>query len=331
MRECSLILPRRRDVLAGSLAGVGSISLLGSSRVHAQQGQADAASPKRALRIAHMTDVHLQPERAADQGFAKALQHVQNLEDPPELIINGGDSIGCSFNTDERRAKVQWDLWHAVLKSECSLPMLHCIGNHDIWGWDKAASGTTGDEPRWGKQWAIEAFEISNRYYSTDRGGWHFIMLDSTQPRGNDYTAHLDEEQWDWLEKDLAATNPQTPVVITTHIPIMTVTSFYDGDGKRFDDQSHNWTVPGSWMHTDAVRLRDLFRQHRNVKLCLSGHMHQVDHIVFDQVGYCCSGAVSGSWWGGEYHGFDAGYAIIDLHTDGSYNFQYVTYNWQPR
>jgi len=281
-----------------------------------------------------MTDVHVKPEHGAPAGFAKALRHVQGLDDPAQLIINGGDAIFCSFSSSAGRAKLEWDLWNKVVGDECDLPMLHCIGNHDIWGWDRRTSRTTGDEPLWGKGRAIDALQMPGRYYSESRAGWHFVMLDSVRhlgdPRGASLTAYIDDEQWDWLEKDLAA-HTDMPTVIVTHMPITSVTAFYDGNGSRYSPASDFWNVPGGWMHSDGVKLRDLFRKHRQVKLCLGGHMHQVDRISFDGVGYCCSGAVSGRWWVGSYYGFDAGYALVDLYDNGTYGYQYVNYGWNPR
>lgn len=46
---------------------------------------------QRALRIAHLTDIHVQPEMNAAAGMARALQHAQNLPDKPGIkyLCNG--------------------------------------------------------------------------------------------------------------------------------------------------------------------------------------------------------------------------------------------------
>jgi len=331
-------MKRRKFIQSVLGASVGAAALGSTRPLHAMESpHTSGAGPgpgKRLLRVAHMTDVHIKPERVAVDGFTKALRHAQGLDDPPELIINGGDAIFCSFSSPEAEAKEQWDVWNKVVAAECSLPMLHCIGNHDIWGWDRHLSKTTGDEPLWGKGRAIDALQMPGRYYSESHAGWHFIMLDSTRhfgdPLGAAITAHIDAEQWDWLEKDLAA-HADMPTLIVTHMPIITVTGFYDGDGHRFSRPHDSYSIPGGWMHTDTAKLRDLFRKHRQVKLCLGGHMHQVDEIEFDQVWYCCSGAISGNWWKGPYFGFDPGYALVDLYDNGTFGYQYVNYGWKPR
>lgn len=281
---------------------------------------------RRTLRLAHLTDIHLQPERAAARGLAECLRHVQALKDPPQLILNGGDSVMDVFATSAQRAKVQADLWHKVWKDECSLPVEHCIGNHDVWGWNKEKSQTTGDEPGWGKAWALELLGLKQRYRSFDRAGWHFVVLDSTFPKGDGYTARLDDEQFDWLARDLAGTPATTPVLVLTHIPILAVCAYFDGENEKSGD----WRVPGAWMHIDARRIKDLFLQHRNVKLCLSGHEHMVDRCEYLGVSYICNGAVSGGWWKGPYHEFEPGYGLIDLHDDGSFGWEFVRYPWTP-
>ena len=81
-------------------------------------------------------------------------------------------------------------------------------------------------------------------------------------------------------------------------------------------------------MHEDAGLLKDLFARHRNVKIGLSGHMHQVDRIDFQGVSYLCSGAVSGSWWNGRYYACDYGYTVLDLYSDGTFEHEYVGYGW---
>ncbi|MHC4257500.1 MAG: metallophosphoesterase, partial [Planctomycetota bacterium] len=72
-----------------------------------------------------------------------------------------------------------------------------------------------------------------------------------------------------------------------------------------------------------------MFKDRPNVKLALSGHMHLIDRVDIRQTSFICDGAVSGSWWQGDYHGFDEGYGLVDLYDDGSFEHQYVAYNWK--
>lgn len=221
------------------------------------------------------------------------------------------------------RVKIQFDLWKQIVeKEECSKPVLHVIGNHDIWGWaDKAKSGTTGDEPEYGKAWALDAFEIPRRYYSVHRNGWHLIVLDSTQYDGGAYIAQIDDEQFEWLENDLKSTPPTTPILIASHIPIISFCPLMFG-ARRPDDR----TLPQAAMehqpcglHIDARKLKDLFGKHPNIKLCLSGHIHLADRVDYLGITYLCNPAVSGGWWGGPFQEVQNGYTIVDLFEDGTF------------
>ncbi len=316
----------RRELL--KLAGGVGAGLLagGASAQPVTSGQ--MASRLRTLRFAHFTDVHVKPERGADRGFIAALQHAHALDDPPELLVNGGDVIMDALGQTAERTQTQWDLLHRILDDHCRLPIEHCLGNHDIWGWYTDKSGTTGDEPKWGKACALEQFQLEKPYRSFDRAGWHFVILDSVQLRegGGAYVARLDDEQFEWLQGDLADTPDTTPVVVVSHIPIVAVTPMFFKN--EFTDNDPD--LSAALIHTDLHRIKDLFARHGNVKLCLSGHIHLVDRVEYLGTTYICDGAVSGAWWGGDWHECDEGYGVIDLYDDGSFEHQYVPYGWTP-
>lgn len=309
----------RREFLRNTSATVGAAALL---PVDAVAQPLPNPRRQRVLRIAHLTDVHVQPEKSAPDGMARALHHAQNLSDKPNLIFNGGDAIMDALKADQARTKTQWQVWQSVLKNECSLPVVHCIGNHDVWGW-KMKEKLVKQDRLYGKQWAMDAFRLAARYYSFDRAGWHFIVLDSTHPAKNGYIAKLDEEQFAWLQTDLKNTPNTTPVCVLSHIPILCFCAFFDGDNEK----SGNWRVPGAWMHIDARRIKNVFRQHQNIKLCLSGHIHLQDEVEYLGIKYLCNGAVSGNWWDGDYQEFPPAYVIVDLYDDGSSESEFIPYN----
>jgi hypothetical protein len=150
-------------------------------------------------------------------------------------------------------------------------------------------------------------------------------VLDSTQPSDDaEYTAFLDEEQFDWLQRDLKATDPTTPALVLSHIPIMSITTLLWAKEEKGD-----FRVSGSLMHTDCLRLKNLFAQHANVKVCLSGHTHLIDRCDYNGVSYICNGAVSGNWWKGRHKDCDEGYGVIDLYEDGSFSNEYIKYGWK--
>jgi Icc protein len=317
----------RRDALKiTGLAALG-IGVSAPITLAAPQTPSPSAPRKRALRLAHLTDVHVQPERRASDGMIACLHHVQSLKDKPDLILTGGDSVFDSFEADDARTKLQWDLWRAALKHENGIAVKSCIGNHDIWGGNKVKSKTTGEEPNYGKKRAIDMLHLSDRYYAFDQAGWHFIVLDSTQPNdAGGYTAFLDEAQFDWLQRDLRDTPATTPVLVLSHIPIVSVTPILWAREEEGDLR-----IKSSHMHTDCMRIKTLFAQHPNVKVCLSGHMHLIDRCDYNGVTYLCDGAVSGNWWKGRHKDCDEGYGIIDLYTDGTFAHEYAKYGWQAQ
>jgi Icc protein len=276
-----------------------------------------------------MTDAHVHPGRGAPEGLAQCLRHIQSHHDPVQMILNGGDVLANAFDVTLAKAREQADVWQRVLRDECRLPIHHCIGNHDIWGWDRTRSGTTSAEPGWGKGLIREIFGIERCYYSFNRAGWHFIVLDSVHPapRPSGYIGKLDDEQFDWLQADLAAVSPDVPILVMSHIPILSVTGYFCGNNEKTGD----WHVRSELMHIDARRIVDLFARHPNVKLCIAGHMHMTDRCEYQSVTYLCTGAVCGRWWQGNYETCEEGYGLIDLYTDGTFDVQYLPYHWTPK
>ena len=282
--------------------------------------------PKRGLRVAHLTDVHVSPDLGAPEGLAAALRHAQGQADRPDLILFGGDCIGDALATPKPNVLAQWEVWERALAAELRTPARACLGNHDIFGWNVRGDAAVRADPDYGKAMALERLEMPARHYSFDQGGWHFVVLDSMEfSHGNNqgYLARLDDEQFAWLEADLAATPAVTPVCVLSHIPILSVAAFLDGDLNG----TGTWVVPGSWMHIDARRIKDLFARHPNVKVCLSGHLHMVDDVTYLGVRYLCDGAVCGGWWKGKWQEFGPAYALLDLYEDGSVERTMVAYS----
>lgn len=295
-------------------------------RIGANSVPSGLPTRKRVLRLAHLSDIHVQPERGAGEGLAAALRHVHALQDKPDLILTGGDLVMDSFEASRERTQTQWDLFTNVLGQECKIPVEHCLGNHDVLGWNKKNSKTRGDEQGWGKVWACDLLGLPAPYRSFERAGWRFIVLDSVFPHEDGYIGRLDDAQWEWLRGTLEQTAATTPVLIVSHIPILTATTFMDNSRKGGD-----FTVSRSLMHEDMLTFRDLFLKHRNVRVCLSGHMHLYDRLDYNGTTFICDGAVSGSWWKGTHQQTPAGYGVFNLYDDGTFENEYVEYGWAAR
>ncbi|MEQ8553012.1 MAG: metallophosphoesterase [Cyclobacteriaceae bacterium] len=303
---------KRRELI--NLIGLGTLAPLTGVAATSKK------SKKPALRIAHLTDIHLNDNKDAVRNFRNCLQHLQMLGDPADVVFNGGDCIMDALGVEDKsRVDLQWNTFERSYQSESDLEIIHCIGNHDVW------AGTSKTDPLYGKKYATERLNLDKPYYSFDRAGWHFIVLDSTHPVGEGwYTARLDEEQMAWLKDDLEKTPSDASVFVMSHIPILSVSVFYTDNVKN-----NAWQVPGGWMHLDFLDIQKLFLAHGNVKLCVSGHMHLIDQLNYNGINYVCNGAVSGSWWSDPYyHESKAGYAMINLYADGSFEREFVHYDW---
>ncbi|MGX5689643.1 metallophosphoesterase family protein [Arcticibacter tournemirensis] len=310
---------KRRDLL--KYAGLGTVALAATNSLDVFSSERKTViKSKRVLRIAHITDIHIQPEKNAAEKFAACLRFIHSLSDRPDVIFSTGDHVMDSLDQSKERVKQQWDVWNRVVKAENSLPIHHCLGNHDCW----TGPGSKND-PLGRKKFASDQLGLAKPYYSFDRNGWHFIILDSTfLDSGQGYLGKLDEQQFNWLQHDLKSLDSKTPVMVLSHIPILGVSVFFDGENEK---SGMNWNVPGAWMHIDARKITDLFYQYPNVKLCIRGHIHLKDSAEYNNVSYFCNGAVCGNWWDGVYHQTPPGFALIDLFDDGTFRNQYLPYD----
>lgn len=277
---------------------------------------ADAAK-KPVLRVAHLTDVHLKDKWDAPARFRRCLRHVQAQRPGVDVILNGGDIVFDMNKENLDIIKGQWQLWHSTLKAETSVPIFYALGNHDVW-WNEDDKG----QALYGKKFSMNELGLSTSYYSFVRSGWKFVILDSVHLDVDNswYIGRLGDEQMGWLANELKTTDAAVPVCVLTHIPILTATNLIE------DNIVNKWVMTGGEMHTDTSKIIDLFFEHPNVKLCLSGHIHLREKLVYNRVTYLCNGAVSGAWWEGNRRQTAPGYGLIDLYADGTFDESYVNY-----
>ena len=331
----------RREFLIGASAAVAGAAAACTVRpeetAQANGAVAAAISPGGredrgpALRLAHLTDMHVLPRAEATDGFARALRHAQGLQPPVAAILNTGDCIMDSLGADRAQTQAQWDAFVSILEAERTLPIYHAIGNHDVWGWGLGQADLESD-PLYGKGFALQSLGLSSRYYAFDLAPWRFLVLDSTHPSTLEagaphadlaYTGRLDDEQFGWLEQQLQSAPDDQLVCIVSHIPILCACELLDGP----NEETGNWLMPGAWMHIDSRRMVDLFLEHPNVKACLSGHAHQVERLEYHGLTYLNDGAVCGAWWNGAYLGFPPAYVVVSLYADGTVENEFIAYD----
>lgn len=261
------------------------------------------------LTVAHITDVHIRANEGVPERAKRCLDEV--LKHKIDFILNGGDSIHDASYDNVQRNQVteQWAIWDNFIGGT-KLEVFSCIGNHDLW-W----KAPNKEDEMYGKPYVVKRLKIPNRYYSFKKKNWHFIILD-----GNSSGIKLDPDQMSWLEKELDDLKPNTPVLVMSHYPILTVTNTWEGG-----------------QHGDHKELKKLFYKHKDkVKICLSGHQHLLDEAVYNGIKYHCNGSMSGFWWGkGDeksaqpyyYQESSPGYALLKFYADGRVENQYIPLN----
>ena len=307
---------KRRDFISNS-AGLSVAAFVNPSTALAKEDK------KPPIRVAHLTDMQVKPGIDIEAGVAKAMHHAQILVPEIDFIINGGDAIMDALAADKEKTQQQWDLFTSILKKEISLPIYHCIGNHDIWGWFIKENKPENDR-QYGKVWVVETLKMKNRYYSFSKDKWHFIVLDSTQlnPAGG-YIGKIDDEQLAWLQTELAAVPKEKFICIVSHIPILSICA-----GLFFDKTEDNGDlkIQRNLMHSDFLILKKIFNKYPNIKVCISGHIHLQDELNYLGIKYYCNGAVCGNWWKGSFQEFAPAYAALEFYEDGTTKRYMINY-----
>ena len=304
---------RTSTLLTGATAGVSNIFQSSESKLKSYTS----------FKVAFITDIHVKTDEISQTGMRKALKHVNSLRNKPSFIINGGDSIMDALAANKTETQSQWDVWNKIMEEENKLQVYHCIGNHDVWGWQVKDESIKSD-PLYDKNWVISNHKMPARYYSFEKNNWLFIVLDSTQENEGGYIARFDEEQFTWLEKELASAPKDKFICIVSHIPIISFCS-----AMFFDDMLPNgdWKLSRVLLHVDARRIKNLFKAYPNIKVCLSGHIHLQDEVNYLGIKYLCNGAISGKWWKGSFQDFPPAYALLDFHNDGTIDREMICYD----
>lgn len=166
---------------------------------------------------------------------------------PISFIIDTGD-------VTEFGGHASWEKYLSYFEG-VAVPLYMCVGNHD---------GT----------WRSLTYEVrqlfGSPYYSFDKLGCHFVMLDSAGLQHP--LPSIGPEQLTWLKKDLAKVGRDTPVFVALHHPLRTseFASRYEVD-----------------------RLIDMLRPY-NVIAILFGHGHGATHEVYEGI----DAVQGGSTWG---------------------------------
>jgi Icc protein len=260
------------------------------------------------------TDTHIQPELNATQGCDMAFKHMRGLK--AEFAIQGGDHIFDGLGVPKERSLALFDLYDKT-QQDVGMKVYHTIGNHDVLG-IYPESGMAPTDPLYGKKYWED--HMGKTYYSFDRKGVHFVVLDSigvTEDRA--YEGRIDAVQLKWLAGDLKAQAAGAPIVVISHIPVVSAFASYV-PVPATEPKHHGNTVANS----DEVIA--LLEGHK-VLAVLQGHTHINERVDWHGVPYITSGAVSGNWWKGTHMGAAEGFTVVSLR-GGKLTTRYETYGF---
>jgi Icc protein len=301
-----MLLNRRRFL---ALTGAAGLSTWLGPSLH---GLAPATQDFSFLFI---TDCHLQPELNAAQGCGQCFKKARTIKS--DFVLQGGDHIFDGLQVSRARASGLYDLYGKT-EQDLGMKIYHTLGNHDCFG-VYPSSGVAESDPLYGKKMFEERF--GKTYYSFDHKGVHFIVLDSigiTSDRA--YEGRVDAAQLDWLKSDLGGLPALTPIIVTTHIPLVTAFSSYvpvpDPEPKH-----HGMSV------ANAYEVIALFEGH-NVLGVLQGHTHINERVMWRGVPYITSGAVCGNWWHGTRMGTPEGFTVVRVE-HGKLSASYESYGFR--
>jgi Icc protein len=297
----------RREFL--STAGMALAAPLAAHGLATPRSSAAAAYASGSFDFVFLTDTHIRPELSAPAGCHAAFTKIDALH--PEFVIQGGDHIDDALEVPRERATELFDLYTKA-ESALDIPVYHTIGNHDVFG---VANASSHGDPLYGKRMYQERY--GNTYFSFNHRGYHFVILDSIQILDTTYEARVDAGQIAWLEKDLAALAAGTPVIVITHVPLVTGASSYtalraDKVGKVF--------IQNAWQILPLL-------EKQNVLAVFQGHTHINEVVTFRSIPYVSCGAVCGNWWHGPRWGTPEGFTVVSL-KEGTCTWRYETYGF---
>jgi len=160
----------------------------------------------------------------------------------------------------------------------------HVLGNHDM-------DFTT-------KEQMVNFWSMPSRYYSFNRGGFHFVILDRNNLKtdsgyipyanGNFYVdsnmrGHADPEQLEWLKNDLSQT--QLPTVVFMHQAL--------GLSYTTNDAQKSIETIFEQVNQKASSSK--------VVACFCGHSHLDYHNLKNGIHYIWINSISYYWVGDKY------------------------------
>jgi 3',5'-cyclic AMP phosphodiesterase CpdA len=269
------------------------------------------------LRLGFFTDVHARTEWQTPQAMALAAAALNART--PDLVIAGGDLITDGFQSGASSVAPRWDAYLKMHRA-VEAPVEPVLGNHDM----VAARPEDGTEPSADPRAEFRRrLGVDRTWRSFEAAGTRFFLLDSIQVSDDDlkYHGRISGRQLAWLADELGRIDTDTPIVLATHIPLLTA-MYQATEGATF-------AAPANRVTVNNREVLELFANH-NLLLVLQGHLHVNEMLRWRGTTFVTGGAVCGKWWRGSWHGTPEGFGIATLRPD-RIDWQYHTYGWEAR
>jgi alkaline phosphatase len=298
MNTSTLSIQSRRRFLSN-----GTLVLAAAAGFGLQKSiTATNVSPSISLRIGLVTDLHHADKPAAGSRFYR--ETITKLNSAAEefqksgldFVVEMGDLIDAADSVETELSYLRTiNLEFSKLSSDRH----YVLGNHCVDTLTKTEF--------------LQEVGQKESYYSFDRAGFHFIVLDACfrndgvpygrkNSKWND--ANIPPAELEWLREDLKSTKLRTIVFVHQRLDVTT-------------DHGVN----------NCVEVRDILKNSGHVLAVFQGHSHQNDLKDIDGIHYCTLVAmVEGS--GPE----NSGASVLELHDDGTIHVTGFTkqksYDW---
>ena len=303
---------RRQFLHTAGLAWAWSFFGLPTTASWAAKGAATES-----LRLVFFTDVHAHTDWETPKALARASKAI-NAEHP-ELVIGGGDLIYDGFEVSVATADPQWNAYmemHRAIRA----PVEAILGNHDLVAVRPADGTEASADPR---RVFREKLGIERTWRVIDAGGYRIFLLDSVEISDDDLMYHggISSKQLAWLSDELGRTDTDTPVVVATHIPLLSAMH------QAIDGATS--TVTAKRLVVNNREVLEHFANH-NLLLVLQGHLHAEEMLRWQGTTFITSGAICGNKWRGPRYGTPEGFGVLTLRPD-RVEWDYKTYGWTAK
>ncbi|HSN54679.1 MAG TPA: metallophosphoesterase [Candidatus Sulfomarinibacteraceae bacterium] len=303
---------RRRFLGLAGLAGAATVCGLPQRAAWAARGAAGDS-----LRLVFYTDVHARTEWQTPRAMAEAAAAINR--ERADLVVAGGDLITDGFQSAAATVEPRWRAYLEMHRA-IEAPVAAVIGNHDL----VAARPEDGSEPSPDPRSQFRTkLGVERTWRSVDAAGYRLFLLDSVEVSGDDlkYHGRISAEQLGWLRAELRRTDGDTPLVVATHLPLLT--GFYQAT------EGATGAAPANRVVVNNREVLELFADH-NLLLVLQGHLHVDEMLRWRSTTFITGGAVSGKWWRGSWHGTPEGFGVVTLRPD-RVEWEYKSYGWVAR